>query len=48
MIILGCVIRGVILYYDYVCNEVVKGVFKVNDILDILVIFGVLIIESIE
>lgn len=31
VIILGCVICGVMFYYDYVCNEVVKGVFKVND-----------------
>lgn len=26
VIILGIVIWGVIIYYDYVCNEVVKGV----------------------
>lgn len=26
IIILGIVIRGVMIYYDYVCNEVVKGI----------------------
>ena len=34
--------------YDYVCNEVAKGVSKANDVSDIPVIFGVLTTESIE
>ena len=48
MITLGCVIRGATSHYDYVCNEVAKGVSKANDISDTPVIFGVLTTESIE
>ncbi|WP_381407058.1 6,7-dimethyl-8-ribityllumazine synthase [Staphylococcus epidermidis] len=48
VITLGCVIRGATSHYDYVCNEVAKGVSKANDISDIPVIFGVLTTESIE
>ncbi len=36
------------LYYDYVCNEVAKGVSKVNDQTNVPVIFGILTTESIE
>lgn len=32
VITLGCVIRGATSHYDYVCNEVAKGVSKANDI----------------
>lgn len=48
IITLGCVIRGATSHYDYVCNEVAKGVSKANDVSDIPVIFGVLTTESIE
>lgn len=45
---LGCVIRGATSHYDYVCNEVAKGVSKVNDQTNVPVIFGILTTESIE
>lgn len=48
VITLGCVIRGATSRYDYVCNEVAKGVSKVNDQTNVPVIFGILTIESIE
>ena len=48
VITLGCVIRGATSHYDYVCNEVAKGVSKANDVTDTPVIFGVLTTESIE
>ncbi|MCQ1525333.1 6,7-dimethyl-8-ribityllumazine synthase [Staphylococcus aureus] len=48
VITLGCVIRGATSHFDYVCNEVAKGVSKVNDQTDVPVIFGILTTESIE
>ncbi|HCT3781970.1 6,7-dimethyl-8-ribityllumazine synthase [Staphylococcus aureus] len=48
VITLGCVIRGATTHYDYVCNEVAKGVSKVNDQTNVPVIFGILTTESIE
>ena len=48
VITLGCVIRGATSHYDYLCNEVAKGVSKANDISYTPVIFGVLTTESIE
>ena len=48
VITLGCVIRGATSHYDYVCNEVAKGVSKANDVTNTPVIFGVLTTESIE
>ena len=42
------VIRGATSHYDYVCNEVAKGVSKANDVTNTPVIFGVLTTESIE
>ncbi len=48
VITLGCVIRGATSHYDYVCNEVAKGVSKVNDQTNVAVIFGILTTESIE
>ena len=48
VICVGAVIRGATTHYDYVCNEVAKGVSKANDISDAPVIFGVLTTESIE
>ncbi|HDJ1234195.1 TPA: 6,7-dimethyl-8-ribityllumazine synthase [Staphylococcus aureus] len=48
IITLGCVIRGATSHYDYVCNEVAKGVSKVNDQTNVPVIFGIITTESIE
>lgn len=48
VITLGCVIRGATSHYDYVCNEVAKGVSKANDVSEVPVIFGILTTESIE
>lgn len=48
VITLGCVIRGATSHYDYVCNEVAKGVSKANDVTNTPVTFGVLTTESIE
>lgn len=48
VITLGCVIRGATSHYDYVCNEVARGVSKVNDQTNVPVIFGILTTESIE
>ncbi|HCX7834190.1 6,7-dimethyl-8-ribityllumazine synthase [Staphylococcus aureus] len=48
VITLGCVIRGATSHYDYVCNEVAKGVSEVNDQTNVPVIFGILTTESIE
>ncbi|HDF4289915.1 TPA: 6,7-dimethyl-8-ribityllumazine synthase [Staphylococcus aureus] len=48
VITLGCVIRGATSHYNYVCNEVAKGVSKVNDQTNVPVIFGILTTESIE
>lgn len=48
VITLGCVIRGATSHYDYVCNEVAKGVSKANEVSEVPVIFGILTTESIE
>jgi len=48
VICLGCVIRGNTTHYDYVCNEVAKGVAKVSLDSGLPVIFGVLTTESLE
>jgi 6,7-dimethyl-8-ribityllumazine synthase len=48
VITLGTVIRGSTPHFDYVCNEVAKGVSKINLDTGIPVIFGVLTTDSIE
>lgn len=48
IITLGCVIRGATTHYDYVCNEVAKGVASVGLNSDAPIIFGVLTTENIE
>lgn len=48
IVTLGCVIRGATTHYDYVCNEVAKGISKVNDETDVPVIFGIVTTETIE
>lgn len=48
IITLGTVIRGSTPHFDYVCNEVAKGVSSLSLNQDIPVIFGVLTTDSIE
>ena len=48
VICLGCVIRGSTSPYDYVCNEVSKGIASVSLNSDIPVMFGILTTENIE
>lgn len=48
IVTLGAVIRGSTTHYDYVCNEVAKGVSHVSLAHEIPVIFGVLTTENIE
>lgn len=48
IICLGAVIRGATSHYDYVCNEVSKGIAHVSLETGIPVLFGVLTTDSIE
>lgn len=48
VICLGAVIRGSTSHYDYVCNEVSKGVAQVGLAIGVPTIFGVLTTENIE
>ena len=48
IICLGAVIRGNTSHYDYVCNEVTKGIASVSLASGIPVMFGVLTTENIE
>ena len=48
VITLGAVIRGSTPHFDYVCNEVAKGVSQVTMTTDVPTIFGVLTTETIE
>lgn len=48
IICLGAVIRGATSHYDYVCNEVSKGVALVNMETEVPTAFGVLTTENIE
>jgi len=48
VICLGAVIRGSTSHYDYVCNEVSKGIASISLSSDIPVMFGVLTSENIE
>lgn len=48
VICLGCVIRGETTHYDYVCNEVSKGIATVSLESGIPILFGVLTTENIE
>lgn len=48
IITLGTVIRGATPHFDYVCNEVAKGVAQLNMQEGIPVIFGVLTTNTIE
>lgn len=48
VICLGAVIRGATSHYDYVCNEVAKGIAQVSLQSEIPVLFGVVTTENIE
>ena len=48
VICLGAVIRGATSHYDYVCNEVSKGIAQVSLSAGIPVLFGVVTTENIE
>lgn len=48
VICLGAVIRGSTTHYDYVCNEVAKGIATVSMKSEIPVMFGVITTETIE
>ena len=48
VICVGAVIRGDTTHYDYVCNEVAKGVAQISLSTGIPVLFGVLTTENIE
>lgn len=48
VICLGAVIRGATSHYDYVCNEVSKGIASVSLSAGIPVMFGVVTTENIE
>ena len=48
VICLGAVIRGSTSHYDYVCNEVSKGIASVSLETGVPVLFGVLTTENIE
>ena len=48
VICVGAVIRGDTTHYDYVCNEVSKGVAQVGLAAGIPVLFGVITTENIE
>ena len=48
VICLGAVIRGATTHYDYVCNEVSKGIAAVGLQTEVPVIFGVVTTENIQ
>ena len=48
VICLGAVIRGATSHYDYVCNEVSKGVASISLKTGVPVLFGILTTENIE
>ena len=48
VICLGAVIRGATSHYDYVCNEVSKGIAAITLETGVPVMFGVLTTENIE
>ena len=48
IICLGAVIRGATSHYDYVCNEVSKGIAAISLESGIPVMFGILTTENIE
>jgi 6,7-dimethyl-8-ribityllumazine synthase len=45
---LGAVIRGQTCHYDYVCQQVVRGIGQINYDTDVPAIFGVLTCDTLE
>ena len=45
---LGAVIRGQTQHYDYVCQQVVRGVGQINYDCDVPAVFGILTCDSLE
>ena len=48
VICVGAVIRGQTTHYDYVCNEVAKGIAQVSLQTGVPVMFGIVTTENIE
>lgn len=48
VICLGAVIRGQTSHYDYVCQQIVRGIGQVNSETGVPAIFGILTCETIE
>lgn len=48
VICLGCVIRGETTHYDYVCNEVSKGIAQVALETGVPTLFGIVTTENLE
>lgn len=48
VVTLGAVIRGATSHYDYVCNEVAKGVSSASLETGVPVLFGVLTTDNLE
>jgi len=48
IVCVGAVIRGSTSHYDYVCNEVSKGIAQVNLTTGVPTVFGILTTENIE
>ncbi|MFN8771134.1 MAG: 6,7-dimethyl-8-ribityllumazine synthase [Neisseriaceae bacterium] len=48
IIALGTLIRGSTSHYDYVCNEVAKGIANISISEEMPIIFGILTTENIE
>ena len=48
VICVGAVIRGATSHYDYVCNEVSKGIAQASMSSGVPVLFGILTTDSIE
>ncbi|MCR4705793.1 MAG: 6,7-dimethyl-8-ribityllumazine synthase [Lachnospiraceae bacterium] len=48
VICLGCVIRGQTSHYDYVCNEVSKGIAQIGMQTGVPTMFGIVTTENIE
>lgn len=48
LICLGCVIRGETSHYDYVCNEVSKGISQIGMTTGVPTMFGIVTTENVE
>ena len=48
LLCLGAVIRGQTAHYDYVCQQVVRGIGQINYVSAVPAVFGVLTCETLE